>query len=184
MVDYEELVEGPTDDQLKVISGLIKRQIEIEDWLEKAAGRMMEASANLAKIQNDLLPEAMLAAGVSDFTDAAGYKIKVKQDVKAGITEANQQWCFDWLRKSGNGAIIRNEFKISYGVGDEELATKLVETLKEQEQEFNQKQYVHPRTLPAFCRTELENEDNPPTEEWEKRFGIFRYKVAKIERPS
>lgn len=181
-VDYEQLAEPPSDEQLGVISGLIKRQIEIEDWITKESARMIEAKANLAKLQNELLPEAMLNAGVSEFADESGFKVTVKSDVKAGITAKNQEWCFGWLRNSGNGDIIRNEFKISYGVGEEDRATQLVDELQQQGQEFNQKQYVHPRTLPAFVRAELE--DNDHGEEWETKFGVFRYKVAKIERPS
>lgn len=181
MVDYEDMTEGPTDDQLKVISGLIKRQVEIEDWIKKEEGRMREAKANLLKVQNELLPEAMLAAGVKEFADEKGFKVTVKEDVKAGITAANQEWCFGWLKETGNQDIIRNEFKISYGVGEEEQANVLVAALNEQAQEFNQKRYIHPRTLPAFCRAEME--DNDHGEEWETKFGIFRYKVAKIERP-
>jgi hypothetical protein len=182
MVDYEELTEGPSDEQLSVVSGLIKRQIEIEDWIAKQTERMAEAKANLNKIQLELLPEAMLAAGVQEFADESGYRVKVKQDVKAGITEANKEWCFKWLREHNAGDIIRNEFKITYGVGEDDRAKDLVSTLKEQAQEFNQKEYVHSRTLPAFCRAELEENDHG--EEWEQKFGIFRYKVAKIERPS
>jgi hypothetical protein len=182
MVDFEEMLEAPSDEQLSVVSGLIKRQVEIEDWIKNEEGRLKEAKANLAKIQNELLPEAMLNAGVTEFADENGFKVSVKTDVKAGITSANQEWCFNWLRKSGNGDIIRNEFKISYGVGEEDRAKELVDELKNQGQDFNQKQYVHPRTLPAFCRAELE--DNQHSEEWENKFGIYRYKVAKIERPS
>jgi len=182
MVDYEKLTDdAPSDDQLKVISGLIKRQVEIEDWIKKEEGRLREAKANLAKVQNELLPEAMLNAGVSQFTDEMGFRVQVKEDVKAGITAANQPWCFQWLRQSGNGDIIRNEFKITYGVGQDQEAHTLVDILKEQEQDFNQKEYVHPRTLPAFVRAELE--ENEHGEEWEDKFGVYRYKVAKIERP-
>jgi hypothetical protein len=182
MVDFEELSDAPTDDQLSVISGLIKRQVEIENWIAKEEERLAEAKANLAKVSLELLPEAMLAAGVKEFADESGYRVIVKQDVKAGITEKNKQWCFKWLRDNNAGDIIRNEFKITYGVGEGERADELVSSLKNQGQEFNQKEYVHPRTLPAFCRAELEENDHG--EEWEQKFGIFRYKVAKIERPS
>jgi len=182
MVDFEDYeVDGPTDEQLKNIAGLIQRQINLEDWIEKEEGRLREAKVNLAKIALETLPDAMLAAGCSEYSDADGFQVKVKKDVKASITEANKEWCFKWLRGSGNGDIIRNEFKVTYGVGKDDDANLLVETLKEQGQDFNQKEYIHSRTLPAWCRAELEENDHG--EEWEKKFGIFRYKVAKIVRP-
>lgn len=183
MVDYEDLANeaAPSDDQLKVIAGLIERQTKIEDWIAEEEERLREAKSNLAKVQNELLPEAMMAAGVTEFTDINGYKVTVKEDLRAGITAANKDWCFTWLRDNGHGDIIRNEFKITYGVGEDTSAQELVDTLKEQEQDFSQKEYIHHRTLPAFVRAELE--ENPHDSEWEERFGVFRQKVAKIERP-
>lgn len=182
MVDYEELSnEGPSDDQLKVISGLIERQTKIEDWIVEQEERLREAKANLAKVQTELLPNAMKAAGVTEFTDLNGYRVSVKEDLRAGITAANKDWCFQWLRENGHGDIIRNEFKITYGVGEDDHAAELVQALKDQEQDFNQKEYIHHRTLPAFVRAELE--ENEHDSDWEEKFGVFRQQIAKIERP-
>lgn len=185
-VNFEELADeqaaqGPTDEELKTIAGLIKRQCEIEDWIDEQSERLREAKNNLNKIQFELLPDAMLAAGCSEYADENGFKVTVKQDVKASMTEKTKPWCFAWLREQGHGDIIRNEFKVTYGVGQDTDAARLVNTLQEQGQDFNQKEYVHSRTLPAFCRAELEENDHG--EEWEKNFGIFRFKVAKIDRP-
>lgn len=186
MVDYEELADqaekdGPTDEEIKTISGLVARQCRLEDELEALQKLAREKGNELNKMQFETLPEAMLNAGCSSYTDANGNVVGIKEDIKAGMTEKTKPWCFGWLRKTNNGDLIRNEFKITYGVGQDDDAKSLVDTLKEQGQDFNQKEYVHPRTLPAFCRSHME--ENETTEEWEKNFGIFPFKVAKITRP-
>ena len=188
-LDFEDLVEGPSDKELKLIGGLVERQAKLEDWIADQLARMNIAVERLRKLEYETLPEAMKAAGCESYTTAAGLIVNVKEDVKASIAVANVPWCHSWMRDHGHGALIRNEFKITYGVGEEENAKAkiLSTTLKEQAQDFNQKEYVHPRTLPAFCRTEMENDeerDEPLlNEEWETKFGIYRYKRAKITRP-
>lgn len=186
MVDYEALAdqeekEGPSDEELKTISKLIARQVELEDWIEKQLERLAKAQARLDHVSMNLLPEAMAAAGCSEYRDADGNGVEVKEDLKAGITEANQEWCFKWLSDNGHGDIIRNEFKVSFGVGEDTDAQGLADFLLENDQGFNQKRYIHHRTLPAWCRAELEENDHG--EEWEKKFGIFHFKKAKITRP-
>lgn len=183
-INYDEIAETPvtvSDTDLKSIAEYAERQIILEDWIEKQNERIKEAGKNLAKITGELLPAAMRQAGVRDFTLSNGCEVKLNADLKASITKANQEAAFEWLREHGNGDLIRNEFKISYGAGENDQAEGLADFLADVNQDFDQKEFVHHSTLPAFCRRELDEHDHG--EEWEKMFGVYRFTYTKIIRP-
>jgi hypothetical protein len=185
-INYDEIADAPvavSDDEVSSIASLAERQIILEDWLDAQAVRMKEAKSNLTKICEEKLPEAMKAAGMLKFTLDNGCVIEVKEGVHGNITKANQEWCYSWLRENNNGDLIKNEFKITYGKGEDEFADGLVGYLNDADQDFNQKEFIHPQTLGAFVRTEDANPEVEHDAEWEKRFGLYRKRVSSIERP-
>lgn len=179
--DMAEEVVPVTDDEIKSISELADRQIVLEDWIERSEEKMKEARENLKKLTGELLPEAMREAGVREFKLSNGCEVLMNMDIKASITAANKEKAFAWLREQNQGDLIRNEFKISFGAGEDEFSDGLVGYLHEVKQDFNQKEFVHHSTLPAFVRRELDEHDHG--EDWEKLFGVYRHTYTKIIRP-
>lgn len=185
-INYDEIADAPvvvSDDELRSIAELAERQMVLEDWIEAQEDKLKEARQNLAKLTGELLPDAMRAARVREFALDNGCEIQLNMDIKASITKANQPLAFTWLRDNGNGDLIRNEYKISYGAGENDLAEALSKFLIENEQDFNQKEFVHHSTLPAFVRRELDDPEKEHDEEWEKMFGVYRHTYTKIVRP-
>jgi hypothetical protein len=183
-INYDEISEAPvkvSDDELQTIADLAHKQILLEEWINKQEEKVNEAKKKLAKLSGEDLPEALRAAGVKEFTLANGLELKLNTDIKANITKANQEWCWAWLKEHGHGDLIRNEFKVSYGVGEQDDAEEMVEFLAANHQDFNQKEFIHHSTLPAFVRRELDENDHD--EEWEKRFGVYRHTYVNIVRP-
>ena len=185
-INYDEIADTPVavgDDEIESIAALAERQIILEDWIESANERLKEAKNNLKKLSCEKLPEAMKQAGMLEFTLDNGCKIEVKEGVHGNITKANQPWCYEWLRENNNGDLIKNEFKITFGKGEDEFSDGLVGYLNEADQAFNQKEFIHPQTLGAFVRTEVANPEVDHDEEWEKKFGVYRSRVTSIDRP-
>lgn len=183
-INYDEIANQEvkvSDDKLQAISDLAERQLKIQEWITEQEERLKQAKKNLLAVQCDKLPAAMKEAGVKSFVLEDGSSVEIDEDIKASITQKNKEWCFEWLREEGFGDIIKNEFKTTFGKGEGDKAEKLATFLIEHEQDFNQKESVHPQTLGAFVREQLKENDHP--EEWEKRFGVYRMKVAKITRP-
>jgi hypothetical protein len=186
-VNYDDIADAPVtvgDDEIQSIAALAERQIILEDWIVAQGVRLKEAIANLKKISEEKLPEAMKAAGgMKKFTLENGFEIEVKEGVHGSITKANQEWCYKWLRDNNNGDLIKNEFKVTFGKGEDEFADGLSGYLLEAEQDFSQKEFIHPQTLGAFVRTEDSSTEVEHDAEWEKKFGVYRSKVASIARP-
>jgi Ca2+-binding EF-hand superfamily protein len=183
-INYDDMVEEAvpvSDDDLKSISELADRQMKLEDWIERQEAKLKEAKANMTKLTGELLPEAMRQAGIREFKLSNGCEVLLNMDIKASITKANQEAAFNWLREHNQGDLIRNEFKVSYGAGEDEQADCLSTFLADVGQDYNQKEYVHHSTLPAFVRRELDEHDHD--ENWEKMFGVYRHTYTKIVRP-
>lgn len=182
-INYDDIAEAPVaiaDDELKSIAELAERQIILEDWLDAQEERMKEAKKNYAKLVGELLPDAMRQAGVAEFTLANGCKIEVKESTHGSITKANQDWCFNWMNENGSGDLIKNEFKVTFGKGEGESAEQFAERMLEDGIDYSQKEGVNFQTLGAFIRLEVEREHG---QDWEEKFGVFRKRTAKIERP-
>jgi len=183
-INYDEIADAPvpvSDDELKSIADLAERQIVLEDWIENEEARLKEGKENLAKLANELLPEAMKVAGVREFKLDNGFELELSAEIKASITKKNLEWCHEWLRDGGHGDLIKNEFKVVYGKGEDEFADNLAVHLSDTGRDFNQREFVHPQSLGAFVRVEVAS--NEHGEEWEEKFGVFRWKQAKITRP-
>ena len=168
----------PSDTGLSKVASLAKQQAELEDEVESIEAHLAETKEALRAIQEGSLPEAMRECGVSKFTTVDGYIIDVKPFYSAKIGEDNQFQCFQWLRENRHDDIIKNEIKTAFGRGEDGVATKVVHALQELHIPFTQKMSVHPQTLTAFVREQVESGSNFPLD----TFKVFIGQKAKIKR--
>lgn len=129
-----------------------------------------------------LLPALMKECGVPAFDfgpDDARESVSIKQVYMGSISEAHSVEAFKWLRDNKFGALIKNLFKVSLGVGDDKKAAKLVKALEKAELPYEQKESVHSATLSAFIREQTEAGKDLPTD----LLGVFVYEAAQIKTP-
>ena len=69
----------------------------------------------------------------------------------------NMESAYKWLRDNGYGDLIKNEIAVPFGRGEDERANDLLKTLVNNGYEPNQKTVVHPQTLKAFVKEQLES---------------------------
>jgi hypothetical protein len=185
MINYDEMAEAPdeqpTDNEIKSVGLLVQKQCDLEDEIEALEKKLKTTKEALRKVSWEQLPEAMFSLKCTSFELADGSKVEVGETLRCSITKANEEWCFNWLRESGNGDLIRNVVSTTFGVGEETSAEMLGVYLDSNKQPYDQKQSVHPSTLKAFCGVELDERE--PDEEWRKHFGIFEQRISKITRP-
>lgn len=129
-----------------------------------------------------LLPALMKECGVPEFgfgPPDARETVAIKQVYMGSISEAHSVEAFKWLRDNKFGALIKNLFKVSLGVGDDKKAAKLVKALEKAKLPYEQKESVHASTLSAFIREQTEAGKDLPTD----LLGVFVYEAAKISKP-
>jgi hypothetical protein len=150
-VEYE-LQLTPGDKELKSVSnaaGLLLTARQKVKWFED---KLKVAKAELYQLETEELPVAMEACGLSEFTTSDGTRIVVENKVSGSIPEANRPEAFQWLRDHGHGGLIKNEFKLELGKGQDELAHQVRTQLEALGLAVEVKESVNHQTLGAWAR--------------------------------
>jgi hypothetical protein len=163
------------------LSGLValaERQLDWESTITDLEAQLKEAKENQRRIAERDLPDAMEEIGVESFTLKDGRVVTVKLDYHASIPVVRQGEAFGWLRTNGHDGIIKRNVTVKFGKGEDNEAEELVQVLKDTfpESPFTDKHSVHPQTLKAFVREQMEQGVDIPIE----TFGIFVRNVARI----
>jgi hypothetical protein len=74
----------------------------------------------------------------------------------AKIPEDKEAEAFAWFHENGHGDIVKTVVSASFGMGERESAEKVEEAIAQLGVDFNSKLSVHPSTLRAFAKSELE----------------------------
>lgn len=156
--DAEEAVDFTIQtDKLNRLSQLANKQQEIEQWIEVQKDRLAQGVEALRRIREVELPEAMDEVGVAKFTLADGSSVSVNPYYSATITAEKKSAAHQWLDSHGFGDLIKTEVITKFGRGEVDAARELVENLRQQEYEVEGKESVHPQTLKAFIREQVES---------------------------
>jgi hypothetical protein len=74
------------------------------------------------------------------------------------VLVANREKFYKWLRENNFGSLIRTEVVAQFGMGEDKKAVALTLSLLKRKYDVIQKQSVHPSTLKAFVKEQLEKE--------------------------
>jgi hypothetical protein len=181
MIDFEEAATELTnvgDKDLKAVADLVRQQLVIERRIEDLEDELKRAQQNLAKISQEILPEALAEHGLSELKMEDGSKITVSQFIQAHISKEKQEDAFDWLRENNFDDLIKNVVSLEFGKGEDDHARDVMETLTNRGYWPQNKQSVHPSTLKAFVKEQVEKGAEIPSD----LFGIFIGKKAVIKK--
>jgi hypothetical protein len=170
-INYAEDVTAPSDQGLSKIAGLAELQLVLEQQVQEIEDRLKDKKEQLKKVQEFDLPEAMAEVGVASFTMANGCKVNVKPYYSGKIDEENCDACFGWLRDNEFGDLIKHELTIGLPKGEDEKAKELTATLRAMGLGYKDKEGVHPSTLSAFIREQVEKGAAFPLETFKAYIG-------------
>lgn len=181
MIDFEEAATELTnvgDKDLKAVADLVRQQLVLERRIEDLEDELKRAQQNLAKISQEILPEALAEHGLSELKMEDGSKITVSQFIQAHISKEKQEDAFDWLREHNFDDLIKNVVSLEFGKGEDDHARDVMETLTNRGYWPQNKQSVHPSTLKAFVKEQVEKGAEIPSD----LFGVFIGKKAVIKK--
>lgn len=183
MAEIDFLAEAipPTfsDEQLKMVSSLADRQVEIEKYIAKCEENLEKAKANWRNIAEKELPNAMQEIGMSKFTLSNGTSIEIKPELYASIPKDNKAPAFAWLREHDLDGVIKNVVSVQFSKGEDAKALELAEKLAMDGLLPQQEQSVHPQTLKALLKEQINKGVEVPLE----KFGGYSVNRAKVTLP-
>lgn len=173
----EDLEISVSNNALKQIANLAKRQQEAERAVVLKEAELKQAEAELRTIQEDLLPTAMFEAGMKAFTLDNGAKITIKDDVAVSVPADKKRDAYAWLRNNNFGDLIKNTVAVDFGRGQDDSAEALKEYCLERGIDYSDKEGVHAQTLKAFIKEQMAKGVDIPLE----LFGAYPYSKAVIK---
>lgn len=179
MADDAAEVKLPTNKELQTVQDLVTEMVQLEAYIKESEEYLAALKKKHEIIQTGKLPEALEAFGLTEFVMVDGSRVKVKDEVYAGITEGNKDAAFSWLKETGNDGIIKNEVKLPFGKGQDREAQVLMDLLTTQGYSFNSLKTVHAMTLKAFVKDRLSRGESVPVD----LFSVHIKRVAKFEKP-
>lgn len=171
-MDLEDIamqLSSVDNNDLKQVSGLVRQQLILEQRVEDLAADLKKAQADLAHISGEALPAALAEHGLTELKMADGSKVTIATVISANISKDRANEAHDWLRANGHADLIKNTVSVVFGKGEDARAAALISQLDSNGWDPDQKEAVHPSTLKAFCKEQIERGSDIPSE----LFGIY-----------
>lgn len=183
-IDYFEDGDAPQREKpvatLERLTELANEAKRLEAEINAATVALAEKQAEHDRIVRGHIPDVMEELGMEEFKLVDGSKVKVKTDIKCGLSEERKPAGFAWLRETSNDGIIKTLVSLQFGKGEAAQAEEAVAALQEAGfDNASAEDSVHPSTLKSFVKECLENGVAIPLD----TFGVFEFKIAKIELP-
>ena len=150
-----------------------------KDDLEQAETALKSAKERVRKLTEEDIPAAMQELGYKKVVLANGAEVTVKAEVYASIPVKHRRDAHEWLDANGFGSLIRATISAQFGRGEKDDADRLLDTLRSSGIDADKKEAVHPQTLKAFLREQLEKGNDVPLH----LFGARPVDVAVIKPP-
>lgn len=176
--DVEQGSMMPSDEQLDKVRTLVEQQVTLEDEVKDLEKKLEEKKAALANVREVQLPSALQEFGLSEIKLTDGSKVNVKQEYYATIKEEFRPAAFAWLERNGHSDLIKHDVIMSFTRGQDEYARQAMELLQENNFTFDDKRNVHPQTLKAFVKEQIEAGREIPLD----TFSVHIKQVAKIHK--
>lgn len=171
-MDLEDIamqLSSVDNNDLKQVAALVRQQLLLERRVEDLTADLKRAQLDLANISGDVLPAALAEHGLTELKMADGSKVTVATTISANISKDRLSGAHGWLRDNGFGDLIKNTVSVNFGKGEDDKAGELIRELEGDGYSVDQKEAVHPSTLKAFCKEQIEKGSEIPTD----LFGIF-----------
>lgn len=149
--------EAVSDDQLKECTKLANEQWKLQKEIDEteASLKMLKERHNL--IAQNLLPQAMASCNLGSLESKnKEFRVVVNPYYSAKIDETNAKECFEYLEKNGLGAVIKNNIICVFDRESHEEAAAVKQLLRGASVPFTDEQKVHPQTLKALVKEQVE----------------------------
>lgn len=143
------------DDTLTTILSLANRLIAVRERVIECERALAEATDEMRSIGERQLPDLMAGLGLTELKLNNGQKIGIKTDYFASIPKATYTEAFDWLRARNMGGVIKEELSVP---------ANFKEALAGHGVPFDLKRSIHPSTLKALVREQIEAGNDFPRE--------------------
>jgi len=153
-------------------------QAELINKMEAKIDEARKIESELTKLRTVTIPEVASEVGLSEFKTTSGYKVSIKNEIRANISQANAPAAHAYMNDNGYGSLIKDSVTIKLDALDSDQKKMVADFLRIHKLEFDSKRSVHYQTLQSFVK-ELLREGAT----FDKRtFGVFETRACVIDK--
>lgn len=180
--DYSNFTSDiqPGSNDLANLGELIAQMQDAEEAVREAEAELKQRQQTLRTLAEHDIPELMMACGIETFETTDGIKVSIKKDIRASIPVAMRERAYQWLEENGHSGLIKREVRVGFRRDQGDEAQALLDELGSKHGNVAERQEVHPSTLKAFLKEQLDAGEDIPME----MFGAFELRRAKIKKRS
>lgn len=165
------------------LHALVYEQLAAEDEVTIAERELSAAKRRLSRLADYVIPDVMEEMNLTEYKTSDGLTVKLKQSIRAHISEFNRPTAFAWLEEHENDAMIKTVLTVEVPalLSDFENVEEIQAALKTvcDNLPSTEAQSVHSSTLSAFVKEKLVEGEEIPLD----TFGVFR-QVSSVVKPS
>lgn len=185
---------APSSNSLGAVTDMGQRMFDLEREIDNLENLLKEKKQSLTKLAEQDLPDLMQELNVKEFTLNNGAKCEI-QDITSGSIpsasaiarakteedknelELRQQQCFDWLRSTGNGSLIKSNVEVQFGKNEDKECNEFTEELRKRNMFYRRAVGVHPGSLNSMLRERLSDGKDVPSD----LFKLYVGRKAKLK---
>jgi hypothetical protein len=167
----------PAEEAMTALRAMIDQAREKEAAIESLSAQLKLEQEALRDLTWTKIPTLMDEMGIEEIKTPDGIKVKVKEEIEAGISTERRSLAHKWLEENGHAGLIKREISVAFNRDQSEEAAKLVGELQGRFPGVSQDSKVHPATLKAWVREMLAKGNELPLD----LFGVFRRRIAKMD---
>lgn len=147
-------------EDLRVLHQLLDQLADVRNDVAVAEAELGGLKAQEAQLSQELIPDKMAELGLSEFKDAHGRKVSLREKVFASTSASKDperhRQAMRWLVENGHSGLIKTKVVQTFSKGDADKAAALQQQLNEEGYNALIDETVHPSTLRAWAREMLE----------------------------
>jgi len=159
------------------LSRLIRESQKVDDEIKQTEQFLKDLKAKKRVVDEEDIPALMQELGVESLT-VDGNKVSVEKFVSARIPDDRRDEAYNFLRSIGEADIIKNDVVVSFGMGQDNMAGAVLDDLRNQGLEPNQKTHIHPMTLRSWVKNRIESQQEIDYD----TFGVYVGNRAVIKK--
>lgn len=161
-----------TDTPIDLIKGLGKILKDVNTEIEDVEEQLKQLKAKRIQIAEVMLPEQMEEAGLQELTLTDGSRIVLQKFYNASVPKDSWNEALEWLEQNNHQAIVKAGFSVAFPRGEANAANEAKQALAELGINVVVEDKIHPSTLRAFVREQIEAGAEFPNQ----LFGVFEGK--------
>ena len=150
---------------------------EIQQEITNQENKLKDLKDREKYYANIIIPDLMSQLNLKTLTLKDGSQIAVKNIFGASMVAEKKPEAFDWLRKSGMGAIVKNNITVRFGLDEDNKAEQYATLARGQGYEPDRKIAVHAGTLRTALRDYHQRGGSIPAE----LFTVFEGNQTEIK---